>query len=52
MKPVIRYQSLLLPRKSYKPARVLRISPVRIKLTFRPVGFGIKPKLNVQECTE
>lgn len=52
MKPVVRYQSQLLFRKSYKPDRVLRISPVKLKLTFRPVGFGMKPKLKVQDCAE
>ena len=33
MKPVTRYQSRLLFRKSYKPNRVIRIRPVA-KLTF------------------
>jgi len=49
MKPVIRYQSQLLFRKSYKPNRVLRIRPVtKLNLVFRPANrFGAKPKLVV-----
>ena len=30
MKPVIRYQSQLLFRKSYKPNRVIRIRPAKL----------------------
>lgn len=55
MKPVIRYQSQLLYRRSYKPVRrttrrstrVIRIRPVkRLDFTFRPVNrFGVKPEL-------
>jgi len=47
MKPVIRYQSQLLFRKSYKPKRVIRVSPQsRPILVFRPVNrFGTKPRL-------
>lgn len=33
MKPIMRYQSQLLFRKSYKPNRTIRIRP-----TFRPVA--------------
>ena len=49
MKPVIRYQSLLLFRKSYKPQRVIRIRPTgRLNLVFRPVNrFGAKPQLTI-----
>ena len=49
MKPVIRYQSQLLFRKSYKPNRVLRIRPTgRLNLVFRPVNrFGAKPQLTI-----
>ena len=37
MKPVLRYQSQLLFRKSYKPDRTLRFRPgVRLNLVFRP----------------
>jgi hypothetical protein len=36
MKPVIRYQSQLLYRKSYKVVRVIRIRPSPKVLTFRP----------------
>ena len=46
MRPVIRYQSKLLFRKSYKPRRIVRIRPaMKFNLTFRPVGFGLKPKI-------
>ena len=49
MKPVIRYQSQLLFRRSYKPNRVLRIRPTRrLSLVFRPVNrFGAKPPLTI-----
>ena len=49
MKPVIRYQSQLLFRKSYKPTRVIRIRPtVKPNITFRPMRrFGLKPKLEL-----
>ena len=47
MKPVLRYQSQLLFRRSYKPNRVMRIRPApRLNLVFRPVNrFGAKPQL-------
>jgi len=46
MKPVLRYQSNLLFRKSYKPNRVIRVRPAsKLKLVFRPVGFGLKPRI-------
>jgi len=46
MRPVIRYQSKLLFRKSYKPSRVVRIRPaMKFNITFRPAGFGLKPKI-------
>jgi hypothetical protein len=35
MKPVIRYQSQLLYRKSYKPIRVIRIRPDVKAMTYR-----------------
>ena len=44
MRPVIRYQSQLLYRKSYKPDRVIRIRPAKLTFEFRPVRFGLKPK--------
>jgi hypothetical protein len=50
MKPVLRYQSQLLFRKSYKPSRVLRIRPARLSFVFRPVRFGLKPKIESSEC--
>jgi hypothetical protein len=46
MKPVIRYQSKLPVRRSFKPNRVIRIR-LAPKVTFviRPVGFGLKPEI-------
>lgn len=50
MKPVLRYQSQLLFRRSYKPNRILRIRPIKLKFTFRQVRFGVKPKIKTYEC--
>ncbi len=49
MKPVIRYQSQLLFRKSYKTNRSVRIRPAdKPSVTFRPVRrFGVKPQLEL-----
>lgn len=49
MKPAIRYQSQLLPRRSYKPKRVFRIKwTPGPNLVFRPVNrFGAKPRLTL-----
>jgi hypothetical protein len=48
MKPVIRYQSQLLYRRSYKPGRILRIKPTaKLRFSFRPVRFGVKPQIKV-----
>ena len=49
MKPVIRYQSQLLFRKSYKPNRVIRIRPtLKPNMTFSPMRqFGLKPQLEL-----
>jgi len=49
MKPILRYQSQLLFRRSYKPYRVMRIRPTRrLNLVFRPVNqFGAKPQLTI-----
>ncbi len=49
MKPVLRHQSQLLFRKSYKPNRVIRIRPTaRLNLVFRPLKrFGAKPRLEI-----
>ncbi len=49
MRPVIRYQSQLLYRKSYKPSRVIRIRPTaQPNVTFRPMRrFGLKPQLEL-----
>jgi len=49
MKPVIRYQSQLLFRKSYKPNRVLRIRPAKLHVEFRQVRFGVKPQIKSRE---
>jgi len=50
MKPVIRYQSKLLLRKSYKPTRLIRIRlAAKLIFSFRPVGFGQKPRLETYE---
>lgn len=45
MRPVIRYQSQLLYRKSYKPIRVIRIRPAKSGRLFRPprAGLSLKP---------
>ena len=47
MKPVMRYQSQLLFRRSYKPKRVIRIRPIaKLNFVFRPAKrFGVKPQL-------
>jgi hypothetical protein len=49
MKPVMRYQSPLLFRKSYKPNLVIRIRPAaKSSVTFRPMRrFGVKPQLEL-----
>ena len=49
MKPVIRYKSQLLFRKSYKPGRVIRIRPgPKVALIVRPSRAG--PQVNTYEC--
>ena len=41
MKPVIRYRSQLLFRKSYKPKRIIQIRPAaKWNLVFRPSRAG------------
>ncbi len=46
MKPVLRYQSQLLFRKSYKPKRVIRVRPAtKLTFVFRPRGFGLRPQM-------
>jgi hypothetical protein len=47
MKPIVRYQSQLLFRRSYKPVRTMRIRPTeKVDIVFRPVRrFGLKPEL-------
>jgi hypothetical protein len=48
MKPVTRYQSKLLFRRSYKPIRI-RIKPTKLTFVFRPVRFGAKPTITTYE---
>ena len=49
MRPVMRYQSQLLFRKSYKPNRVIRIRPTgKRSLLFRPSRAG--PEIKTCEC--
>jgi hypothetical protein len=46
MRPVIRYQSKLPVRRSFKPNRVIRIRLTpKLTFVFRPVGFGSKPEI-------
>ncbi|HVU26320.1 MAG TPA: hypothetical protein VHG71_01095 [Verrucomicrobiae bacterium] len=48
MRPILRYQSQLLFRKSYKPSRGIRIRPVgKLKFIFRPRGAGLKPQMQI-----
>ena len=49
MKPVIRYQSQLLFRKSYKPKRLIYIRALtKPSVTFRPMRqFGLTPQLEL-----
>ena len=49
MKPVLRYQSQLLFRKSYKPNRLIRVGrAAKPSVTFRPARrFGVKPQLEL-----
>ena len=49
MKPVLRYQSQLLVRESYKPHRIIRISPVKRNFSFRPARFVLKPQIKAYE---
>jgi hypothetical protein len=50
MKPVRRFQSQLLFRNGYKANRVIRIRPEKLSFNFRPVRFGLKPKITTYEC--
>ncbi len=48
VKPIIRYRSQLLFRKSYKPSRVIRIRPAqKAALVVRPARAG--PQINTYE---
>jgi hypothetical protein len=49
MRPVMRYQSQLLFRKSYKPNRLIRIRPAgKRNLVFRPSRAG--PEIKACGC--
>jgi hypothetical protein len=48
MKPIIRYRSQLLSRKSYKPNRVIQVRPIpKAALVVRPARSG--PQTNIYE---
>ena len=49
MKPVIRHQSQLLFRKSYKANRLIRVRPMaKPTVTFRSMRqFGLKPQVEI-----
>ena len=49
MKPIIRYRSQLLLRRSYKPNRLLSVRPMaKGAVAFRPTRkFGLKPQLEL-----
>ena len=50
MKPIIRYQTQLLFRKSYKPVRLIRIRPAhKATSVVRPARAG--PQFNKYEYT-
>jgi len=53
MKPILRYQSQLLFRRSYNLRRPIRIRPgVRLNVVFRPARlFGAKPQLTITPQT-
>jgi hypothetical protein len=46
MKPVIRYRSQLLYRRSYKPSRVLRARPGFVRLSYRPRADRCRARLD------
>lgn len=46
MKPVIRYRSQLLYRRSYKPARIHRARPGFVRYSYRPRFRGCQARLN------
>ena len=44
MKPILRYQSQLLFRRSYKPQRTIRVRPFKeTSLVFRPLNRFVYP---------
>jgi hypothetical protein len=48
MRPILRFQSQLLFRKSYKPVRIYRIRPGDRRLTFRPSTNGGNARTTVK----
>lgn len=50
MKPLFTYRDRLLFRRRGKPNRILRIRPAKLNFIFRPVRFGLKPKITEYEC--
>lgn len=49
MRTVIRHQSQLLLHRSYKPQRKLRIRPTKLRFSFKPGRFGVKPQIKLHE---
>jgi len=49
MKPIMRYRSQLLFRRSFKPNQNLHVAPAKLNFVFRQVGFGQKPQLKTYE---
>jgi hypothetical protein len=49
MKPMLRYRNQMLFRQSIQPKRILRIRPAKMNFVFRPVRFGVKPKITKYE---
>ena len=46
MKPIVRYRSQLLYRRSYKPVRVRRVRPGPIRLSYRSQAGRCQPRLD------
>jgi len=46
VKHVRRAQCRSLIRRSYMLHRIIRIRPVKLNFTSRPVRFGVKPQIN------
>ncbi len=48
MRPVLRFQSQLLYRRSYKPVRILRIRAGDKRATFRPSTNGVNARATMK----